>query len=246
MDKENSNELKIINKNERIKWLNIVAEKNQKITNLEAKLAESEKLKEDALYNYAWLNQDLSDTKEQLKVEKDAFKILSNNYNTLISAYDQLKQQLAESEKRIKDLEFRNKNLEHSLSVAPNANAGQRARIVELKEINHKLKQQLAEKDQAIESLQEINQSLGQTCNNDAKEIDKLTEQLILAKMGESFEQEKKNNALKSQNQTAIAELEKTKENMNNLYREHKPIYFDLLLIRNAIDQQISNLKGEK
>ena len=42
----------------------------------------------------------------------------------------------------------------------------------------NKLKQQLAEKDQAIESLQEINQSLGQTCNNDAKEIERLREQL--------------------------------------------------------------------
>ena len=40
------------------------------------------------------------------------------------------------------------------------------------------LKQQLAEKDQTIESLQEINQSLGQTCNNDAKEIERLREQL--------------------------------------------------------------------
>lgn len=58
-----------------------------------------------------------------------------------------LEAKLAESEERVKDLEFRNKNLEHSLKVAPNANAGQRQRIVELKEINHKLKQQLAEKE---------------------------------------------------------------------------------------------------
>ena len=48
------------------------------------------------------------------------------------------------------------------------------------------------------------------------------------------------------QNQTAIAELEKAKENMNNLYREYKPIYFDLSLIRNTIDRQIAELKGEK
>lgn len=40
------------------------------------------------------------------------------------------------------------------------------------------LEAKLAEKDQAIESLQEINQSLGQTCNNDAKEIERLREQL--------------------------------------------------------------------
>lgn len=40
------------------------------------------------------------------------------------------------------------------------------------------LEQQLAEKEQAIEGLQEINQSLGQACNNDAKEIGRLREQL--------------------------------------------------------------------
>ena len=40
------------------------------------------------------------------------------------------------------------------------------------------IKQQLKEKDQAIESLQEINQSLGQTCNNDAKEIERLNKLL--------------------------------------------------------------------
>lgn len=71
----------------------------------------------------------------------------------LIKEKSDLEEKLAESEKRIKDLEFRNKNLEHSLKVAPNANAGQRARIVELREINHKLKQQLAEKENEIKSL---------------------------------------------------------------------------------------------
>ena len=89
------------------KWLKAEAERYKNeyqslkgyVDQLKQQLEESEKLKDDAMYNYAWLNQDLSDTKEQLKVEKDAFKILSNNYNTLISAYDQLKQQLAESEK---------------------------------------------------------------------------------------------------------------------------------------------------
>lgn len=40
------------------------------------------------------------------------------------------------------------------------------------------LEAKLADKDQAIEGLQEINKSLGQTCNNDAKEIERLREQL--------------------------------------------------------------------
>lgn len=51
-------------------------------------------------------------------------------------------------------------------------------RLNEFAEKVDKLQSQLAEKDQAIESLQEINQSLGQTCNNDAKEIERLREQL--------------------------------------------------------------------
>ncbi len=48
----------------------------------------------------------------------------------------------------------------------------------EVGEIERNYESQIAEKDQAIESLQEINQSLGQTCNNDAKEIERLREQL--------------------------------------------------------------------
>lgn len=52
---------------------------------------------------------------------------------------DQLKQQL-------KDKDFIIKNLNHSLSVAPNANAGQRARIDELTKI-------VKEKDKEINSL---------------------------------------------------------------------------------------------
>lgn len=70
-----------------------------KISDLEAKLAESEKLKDDAMYNLALLNQDLSDTKEKLSIERRAYNILHGNYSTLISSYDQLKQQLAEKEK---------------------------------------------------------------------------------------------------------------------------------------------------
>lgn len=37
---------------------------------------------------------------------------------------------------------------------------------------------QIAEKDQAIESLEELNKSLGQTCNNDRKEIERLNKLL--------------------------------------------------------------------
>jgi len=126
-----------------------------------------------------------------------------------------------------------------------------------------KLEEQLAEKDQAIEGLQEINQSLGQTCNNDAKEIERLRKQLA--------EKEKEISVLKAiidknkignftsttvcnaisefyeplvenlQNQTAIAELEKVVEFIKEY--PHEPRYWD---IASYIDQQIKELKGGK
>ena len=94
-------------------------------------------------------------------IKKECYFILSNRkpkgkdvvIENLKTKIADLEEKLAESEKKAKDLEFRNKNLEHSLKVAPNANAGQRKRIVELKEINHKLKQQLAEKTLTIEQI---------------------------------------------------------------------------------------------
>lgn len=104
-------------------------------------------------------------------------------------------------------------------------------------------KKQLAEKDQTIESLQEINQSLGQTCNNDAKEIERLREQLKLAKMGESFEQEKKNKALNNQNQTAIAELEKVVEFMKT--RDEWGFFPEQINIAEYIAQQINDLRSK-
>ena len=96
-----------------------------------------------------------------------------------------LKVKLAESEKRVKDLEFINKNLTHSLKVAPNANAGQRARIVELKGINHKLKQQLAEITAEANARYDAWQEEIRECDrlrlalaDKEKEIDKLEDKL--------------------------------------------------------------------
>lgn len=78
----------------------------KKIDNLEAKLAESEKLKDDALYNYAWLNQELSDTKQKLKDKEDSYNILCCNHQYLGKNYNELKQQLAEKEIRMKESEI--------------------------------------------------------------------------------------------------------------------------------------------
>lgn len=57
-----------------------------------------------------------------------------------------LKKQLDQLKQQLKDKDFIIKNLNHSLSVAPNANAGQRARIDELAKI-------VKEKDKEIEKL---------------------------------------------------------------------------------------------
>lgn len=105
------------------------------------------------------------------EVEKTNYvTLLHNEMDNLLNDYakrriSDLEAKLAESEERVKDLEFRNKNLEHSLKVAPNANAGQRARIVELKEINHKLKQQLAEKEKEIEINKNALKKLIKNCD---------------------------------------------------------------------------------
>lgn len=207
----------------------------------------------------------------------------------------ELETKLAESENKVKDLEFRNKNLEHSLSVAPNANAGQRARIVELKGINHKLKQQLQEKDKVIENLridlkdwQELEKKLGtkydkvveQLSDKDkeiedlnkfmsdkANEIEDLKERIsnkitsaygaeLMAK-DVQWHLEKEIQELKqSQNQTAIAKLEKVKEfaiknkfvvsDYHNLDLSELNYGICLETICKQIDQQIKTLKRKK
>ena len=140
-----------------------------------------------------------------------------------------------------------------------------------------RLKQQLAEKDQAIEGLQELNQSLGQTCNNDAKEIERLREQLVekdvefqslklLLDAVDHYKQYQKDANLvilnpencyadgykvviKTDNQTAIAELEKVKERFNdrldNFYLplDHRQTLKEVF---KQIDQQIKELRGDK
>lgn len=162
------------------------------------------------------------------------------------------------------------------------------------------LEAKLAEKDQAIESLQEINQSLGQTCNNDAKEIERLREQL--ANTDKLIAEKKKRTAIrtieilksvssktyenasdgsehivawlftpmevketlefinrekfefKTENQTAIAELEKVKEKVLQETNRVEEIYSDGLqsgfnccyvFTREIINQQINDLRSK-
>ena len=144
---------------------------------------------------------------------------------------DQLKQQL-------KEKDFIIKNLNHSLSVAPNANAGQRARIDELTKI-------VKEKDKEIEKLKQQYTILD-------NENGKLTTELIMGKY------KKAQKEVSFGMQLAIQELEKVKEEMDlngNSYCEirqgtspHNPTdyaWFNYVKFRNYLNQQIKELKGE-
>lgn len=132
------------------------------------------------------------------------------------------KDKIVELETKLEETEELNKKLaEHSQSVDK--------ALDDSCDVIRTLKQQLVEKEKSVISILE---------KANAKEKDKEE-----TKRMEDFERSCQE--YYKSNQTAIVELEKTKENMNNLYREHKPIYFDLLLIRNTIDQQIKLLKGE-
>lgn len=132
---------------------------------------------------------------------------------------------------------------------------------------NIKLKQKLAEKDQAIESLQEINQSLGQTCNNDAKEIERLREQLKEEKNrnkklnyeAQKYYEDAYCNDFQKQDKIsfAVEQLEKVKEIFGRVKWYHgyctfgEVKYFDDKLVswtdfEKEIDKQIKSLKGEK
>ena len=136
----------------------------------------------------------------------------------------------------------------------------------DIQQENDKLEQQLAEKDQAIESLKEINQSLGQTCNNDAKEIERLREKL--AEKDELLKQKicdmKSTDFIRMcidcgfmvkekeiDNQTAIRELEKVKKEINLrpvIVRNCGYGDFEEILLEDVydvIDNQINELKGK-
>lgn len=123
---------------------------------------------------------------------------------------------------QLKDKDFIIKNLNHSLSVTPNANAGQRARIDELTKI-------VKEKDKEIERLKNLFELNNEVVINQGKEIFDLRVQVL---------QQKQN-----QTQLAIQELEKVKEYMNSEYGYD--CCADVSIVDEFIDNQIKELKGE-
>ena len=75
---------------------------------------------------------------------------------------------------------------------------------------------EIAEKDKVIEGLEEINKSLGQTCNNDLKEIDRLNKLIAEKEKGFNWIYSKWQKCVQNHNQDkiefAIEQLEKLVE----------------------------------
>ena len=113
-------------------------------------------------------------------------------------------------------------------------------RIQEKQTMIYDLQSQLAEKEKSVDGLQEINQSLGQTCNNDAKEIERLRELIV--------EQDNKINFYKSYyisfREKVIDELEKVKAELVKLGQDYS-LNLCGIKIYNFVDDQINELKGE-
>ena len=126
------------------------------------------------------------------------------------------------------------------------------------------LEAKLAGKDQAIESLEELNRSLGQTCNNDRKEIERLRELIsdkekeIANLKGLVRERDKqikniktnKKRVIEHKNKTkinfAIEQLEKVKEKALHFYVNDTPKLTGFYIDINEIDNQIKQLKEIK
>ena len=205
----------------------IAEDYKEKIADLEAKLAESEK-------EIASLEVCLLENKNNMK-EMQGFKIGEDEYDlTDEDARSDLRDYIQEFEKVSKRVYEQKEYAEKILRMSTSE---------EHQEILQ-LKQQLAEKDQAIECLQEINQSLGQTCNNDAKEIDRLREKENLLNLivdGYYTPTNTVKRQIREQNQTAIEKLEKVRTfiTVNN-----EPTR-KMTAITRFINQQINDLRSE-
>lgn len=189
----------------------------------------------------------ITDLEAELEEREKKQKYLFSSICEYVSQIEELKQQLAETDKLMQEYLSKCLSLEQQLAEKEKYTYTGK----EVGEIEQNYENQIADKDQAIESLQEINQSLGQTCNNDAKEIERLREKLANTTV---FAPKISNNAdlilqiiesdrvgidflKQSQNQTAIAVLEDLK---GNYYA------YDGIEFLGYIDQQIKALKGEK
>ena len=140
-------------------------------------------------YELAGADEIIANLRQQLEEKQKTIDEINKEF---VQAIHDWKTLCAEKDKEIKklnwqlkDKDFIIKNLNHSLSVAPNANAGQRARIDELTKI-------VKEKDKEIEDwkqktqtfLNRVNEQNYEIANNNPKqlaiqELEKVKELLI-------------------------------------------------------------------
>ena len=236
----------------------------KQLSDLEAKLAESEN-------EIASLEVCLLENKNNMK-EMQEFKIGEDEYDlTDEDARNDLRDYIQEFEKVSKRVyeqkEYAEKILRMSTSEEHQEILQLKQQLAETDKLMQEylskclsLEQQLEEKDQAIEGLQEINQSLGQTCNNDAKEIERLREQLeekedllkTYIQLNEDLTKRLDDRCdicierhKQSQSQTAIAELVNIQKYISDNVVGVEQECFGREL-NDKIDQQIKLLKGDK
>ena len=103
-----------------------IGQAEQQISDLEAKLAESEKSKESYRLQNEHHHLQLLQFYSRLGVEAFGADIHEKALETLMI----MKEQLAEKEEKIKDMKFMMRNTEQALNNVPNAMAGQRKQIL--------------------------------------------------------------------------------------------------------------------
>ena len=206
-------------------WRADIKEKDQKIADLEAKLAEEKEYTQ--------------------QYRKECAKIQTDYYKT--------KQQLAESEKSKES--YRLQNEHHHLQLLQfYSRLGVEAFGADIHEKALEtlmiMKEQLAEKDLTIENWQTMYKSVVQTCHNDKEEIERFNKQLDEKDKEIEYQESMKILAVENQNKKAIEQLEKVKETtecvLDNALKNSSlnQSYYDRLL--DEIDNQINGLKGEK
>lgn len=257
MDKENPNELKIINKNERIKWLNIVKEKKQKIADLEAKLTESEKRLKDIdnwKENYGYSNYEdtymLEDLQSRAFQSEDDTKVVYDlldylNISDETEILSTLKQKLEDSEEVNKKLAEHSQSVDKALDDSCDVIRNLKQKLTECEKCNNEWTEIVDGKLETINRLIEEKHELQQQL----EDKDKLLKQKISKMKSTDFIRMCKEcgfmvQAKEIDNQTAIAVLEEMLD--NEVYINSKLDFEDgNYVLSKIIRTKIKSLKGE-
>jgi uncharacterized coiled-coil DUF342 family protein len=237
-----------------------------KVTDLEAKLAESEK-ESNARYE-SWqeeirecdrLRVVLAEVRKQLaesEEKKESYRLQNDEHHLqLCQFYSRLGVEAFGAdihEKALETLMIMKEELEEKNGVRRALSACNRQNdefadmIKELVNENEELKQQLAEKDEAIENWQTMYESVVQTCHNDKEEIESLTtdlqEALTLIKEGVELA-DLNNKALDRTKQDKISFAVEQLEFAQKYIQQYVNNFDDMNDCLYAIDNQIKQLK---